>query len=131
MTALLKKSRRLAVLAAACLALCALSTSCGRPESLVVVSVTGLDPALTELRVTMTLDGVMARNGQPTPEDPDASSFSVYKDMQRFGIDVPVGTQKLGVHIDGLNTARVVVRTGSGQLDLTQRKDLDVALVAP
>ena len=102
--------------------------SCGRPDTLVLVNVTGLEPEIKELRVTMTLDGVAARNGQPTPDDPDAMSFSIYKDMQRFGIDVPMGTSKLGVKVDGLNTYRVAVRTGSNMIDLAQQKDLDVML---
>jgi hypothetical protein len=105
--------------------------SCGRPDSLVLVNVTGLDPTVRELLVTMTLDGTMAKNGQLTAEDPSATSFTVYKDMQHFGIDVPTGTKRLGVKIDGLNVARVVVRTGNGELELAQRKDLDVALHAP
>lgn len=106
-----------------------LGAGCGRPDTLVLVNVSGLETEIRELRVTMTLDGVAAKNGQPTSEDPDAMSFAIYKDMQRFGIDVPMGTQKLGVNIDGLNTFRVVVRTGSGMLDLAQRKDLDVVLL--
>lgn len=126
-----KKLTRQLAFAALALGL-ALGAGCGRPETLVLVNVTGLDDTtIRELRVTMTLDGVAAKNGQPTAEDPDAMSFAVYKDMQRFGIDVPTGTQKLGVNIDALNSFRVAVRTGSGMVDLTQRKDLDVALHTP
>jgi hypothetical protein len=105
-----------------------LATGCGRSASLVIVSVSGLEPAITELRVTMTLDGTPAKNQQPTADDPDASSFSVFKNMQSFGIQVPAGSQTLGVNIDGLNTSRAVVRTGSGTLDVSQQQDLAVAI---
>lgn len=115
----------LALVLAVCL------SACGRPDTLVIVTVQGLEPSITELLITLTLDGVPARNAQPTPDDPDSASFSVYKDRQRFGIDVPSSTQTLGIDLRGLNTSRVVVKRGSAQLDLGQSKDLEVTLYTP
>ena len=130
MKALLTTVRRLACLSLAASAL--FFAGCGRPDGLVVVNVTGIDTAVRELYVTMTLDGQKAKNSQPTPDDDkDGLSFSVYQNMQQFGIDVPSGTRVLGVDVNGLNTARVVVATGTGSLDVTQSQDLDIALHTP
>jgi hypothetical protein len=104
---------------------------CGRADNLVLVSVQGLDSSITELLVTMKLDGVQAKNQVLSPDDPDMSSFTVYKNMQEFGVEVPTGTQTLGMTINGLNTSRVVVKTGDGTLDLSKSKNLDVTLHLP
>ncbi len=105
--------------------------SCGRPANLVMVNVAGLEPSITELHVQLTLDGTKARNLQPSDADPDAYSFAVYKEMYRFGIEIPSGTQQLGVHIDGLNTNRVIIKVADGQLNLNQQQDLNVSLRLP
>ncbi len=109
-------------------ALLALAASCGTPDNLVVVNVSGLEPAIAELRVTLTLDGATARNPMPPAENPDTTSFAVYKDMRRFGVEVPVGTKQLGISVEGLSTARVAVRTGSATVDLSQRHDATITL---
>lgn len=104
---------------------------CGRPDNLVVVSVTGLETGITELHVTMTLDSVPAKNAQPSADDPDLNSFSVFQDMQRFGVEVPTGVQTLALSVSALNTSRVVVKSATGQLDLRQGKELSLALHLP
>lgn len=108
--------------------LCGMSPGCGTPDNLVIVNVGGLEPAITELRVTLTLDGAMARNSMPSQDNPDTTSFAVYKDMRRFGVEVPVGTRQLGISVEGLSTARVAVRTGSVTVDLSQRRDTTITL---
>lgn len=109
----------------------AVDAGCGRPDNLVVVSVTGLETGITELHVTMTLDSVPAKNAQPSPDDPDINSFSVFQDMQRFGVEVPTGVQTLALSVSALNTSRVVVKSATGQLDLRQSKELSLALHLP
>lgn len=121
---------RLALLGSILVCLGLGSAGCGRSD-LVLVSVGGIEPAITELHVTMSLDGVMARNAQPTADDPDAYSFAVYKDMQRFGVEVPVDTRILSLRIDGINTLRSVLKIGSAELDLSQRRELTVVLQLP
>jgi hypothetical protein len=111
------------------LGLVGLGADCGTPENLVVVNISGLEPAITELRVTLTLDGATARNPMPPVDNPDTTSFAVYKDMRRFGVEVPVGTKQLGISVEGLSTARVAVRTGSATVDLSQKRDTSIALV--
>lgn len=101
---------------------------CGRPDDLVVVSVDGLTSAITELHVTMTLDGVQAKNSQPSADDPDVNSFSVFQDMSHFGVQVPAGVQTLALSVSALNTSRVTVKSATGQLDLRQTKDLQLKL---
>ena len=101
---------------------------CGRPDDLVVVSVDGLTSAITELHVTMTLDGVQAKNSQPSADDPDINSFSVFQDMSHFGVEVPAGVQTLALSVSALNTSRVTVKSATGQLDLRQTKDLQLKL---
>src|SRR5258708_4642769 len=101
---------------------------CGRDENLVLISVDGLDPAITELSIAMPLDGSSAHNLQPTADDPNPNSFSVYKDMRSFGIEIPPGTQTLGIDIKGLTASRAVEKAGSGQLTLSQSKDLNITL---
>lgn len=117
-------------LALAGLALAAISglPGCGTPDNLVLVNVTGLETAITELRVSLTLDGAAARNTMPPSENPDTTSFAVYKDMRRFGVEVPMGTRQLGISVEGLNTARIAVKTGSATVDLTQRRDAAIML---
>lgn len=104
------------------------ATGCGTPDNLVVVNVSGLEPAITELRVTLTLDGTMAKNPMPPSDNPDITSFAVYKDMRRFGVEVPAGTKQLGINVEGLSTARVALRTGSTTVDLAQRRDAAITL---
>lgn len=116
-----------AVLLALAVALGALP-ACGTPDNLVLVNVSGLESAITELRVSLTLDGAAARNTMPSADNPDTTSFAVYKDMRRFGVEVPAGTKQLGISVEGLNTARVAVKTGSTTVDLTQRHDASIAL---
>lgn len=120
---------RAGVLAAAVLG--ASLAGCGLPDDLVVVHVNGLETAITELRVTLTLDGATAKNSMPTADSPDTGSFAVYKDMRRFGVQVPGGTRTLGVTVEGLNTARVTVRVGSASVDLSQTHDATVAIERP
>lgn len=120
---------RAGVLAAAVLG--ASLAGCGLPDDLVVVHVNGLETAITELRVTLTLDGATAKNSMPTVDSPDTGSFAVYKDMRRFGVQVPGGTRTLGVTVEGLNTARVTVRVGSASVDLSQTHDATVAIERP
>ena len=103
-------------------------SACGTPENLVLVNVAGLESTITELRVSLTLDGAAARNPMPAAENPDSTSFAVYKDMRRFGVEVPSGTKQLGISVEGLNTARVAVKTGSTTVDLTQRRDATITL---
>jgi hypothetical protein len=117
---------RLRVLALGLVAL--LVASCGLPEDLVVVQVSGLEPAITELRVTITLDMIAAKNLHPVSEVPDPNSFTVYQDMQRFGIQIPAGTSTLGVSIEGLNTAREVRKRGNGTINLAQGQEMRVTL---
>lgn len=101
---------------------------CGTPENLVIVNVSGLETTITELRVSLTLDGAAARNSMPGSDNPDTTSFAVYKDMRRFGVEVPSGTRQLGINIEGLSTARVALKTGSATIDLTQRRDATITL---
>ncbi len=105
--------------------------SCGgRPANMVIVEVSGLQPRITELYVTMQLDDVAAKNSRPIPESGN-DGFVVYQQMERFGIEVPDNTQRISVDIKGYDTARSVVRQGSGSIQLSQSRDLSVELVAP
>lgn len=122
---LLKALPRLGALA---IVLVAFLASCGLPEDLVVVQVSGLDSAITELRVTITLDGINAKNQKPTPEISDVNTFTVYQDKQRFGIQIPAGTSTLGVNIEGLNTAREILKRGMGMINLAQGQEMRVTL---
>lgn len=115
-------------MAALSLWLLGLLPACGTPDNLVLVNVAGLESAITELRVSLTLDGAAARNPMPAADNPDSTSFAVYKDMRRFGVEVPTGTVQLGISVEGLNTARVAVKTGSTTVDLTQRRDATITL---
>lgn len=110
------------------LLLAGLLPGCGTPDNLVLVSITGLEPTITELRVSLTLDGAAARNPMPAADNPDTTSFAVYKDMRRFGVEVPPGTKQLGISVEGLNTARVAVKTGSATVDLSQRREAAITL---
>jgi len=114
--------------ALACVLALGASSGCGAPDNLVLVNISGLESAITELRVSLTLDGAAARNPMPSADNPDTTSFAVYKDMRRFGVEVPAGTKQLGISVEGLNTARVAVKTGSTTVDLTQRHDASIAL---
>lgn len=106
------------------LAVTAAGGGCGRPDDLVLVTVEGLEATITELHVTMTLDGVQAKNSQPSADDPDINSFSVFQDMTHFGVEVPAGVQTLALSVSALNTSRVTVKSATGQLDLRQTKDI-------
>lgn len=114
--------------ALACVLALGASSGCGTPDNLVLVNVSGLESAITELRVSLTIDGAAARNPMPSTDNPDTTSFAVYKDMRRFGVEVPAGTKQLGISVEGLNTARVAVKTGSTTVDSTQRHDASIAL---
>lgn len=107
-----------------------LLSACGGQQNLVVVNVVGLVPEIKELYVTMQLDGVQAKNTRPLPESGD-SAFVVYDQMQRFGIEVPIGTGVLALDIKGHNTTREVVRSGTGMLNLTVSHELSVVLTGP
>jgi hypothetical protein len=108
-----------------------LLSSCGGSSGdLVIVQVSGLASTITELYVTMQLDGTTARNTNPQHGASDMAFF-VYDDMQRFGVQVPDGTQVLSLNIIGYDTSLVVVRMGSGMLSLAQGKELDITLAAP
>ena len=120
-------SRRLAVLL---LSLLGPMAGCGRSDSLVVVHVAGLVPTITELYVTMKLDGTTAKNTQPLPES-GTDAFVVHQQMERFGIQVPTGSSSLALSIKGFDTNRVVVRTGEVTWSLAQGQDVDVTLVVP
>ena len=104
------------------------SLGCGGPDNLVIVNISGLEPAITELRVTLTLDGTTAKNPMPPADNPDVTSFAVYKDMRRFGVEFPAGTKQLGINVEGLSTARVALRTGSATVDLAQRREAAITL---
>ena len=125
--------RRLAsfrrLLSVAALVFCA--SSCGgRPANLVVVQVSGLLPRITELYVTMQLDDIAAKNSRPVPES-GSDGFVVYQQMERFAVEVPDNTQRITIDIKGFDTARSVVRQGTGSLSLSQSHDLSIELVAP
>lgn len=102
----------------------------GRPANLVVVSVSGLLPRITELYVTMQLDDVPALNSKPMAES-GTSAFVVYQQMERFGISIPDNTRRLTIDVKGFDTAREIVRQAQGSLDLSQSHDLSIELVAP
>ena len=112
------------------LAALVLASSCGVPDGLVTVRVNGLIKDITALYVTIQLDGVMAKNTKPQSNLGD-TTFVVYDEMQRFGVQVPSGTQSLGVSVIGYNTSLVALRMGTGSLDVTQGKELDITLQAP
>lgn len=105
-------------------------SACGNQQNLVIVNVSGLVAEVKELYVTMLLDGSPAKNTRPLPESGD-SAFVVYDQMQRFGIEVPIGTGTLSLDIKGHNTTREVVRSGTGMLNLTVARELSVVLSAP
>lgn len=90
----------------------------------------GLQRVLTELYVTMTLDGTAAKNTQPLPES-GADAFVVHQQMERFGIQVPTGSSSLALSIKGFDTNRAIVRTGDVTWSLAQGQDVDVTLVVP
>ena len=117
------------LLAASLLALCCASCG-GRPANMVIVSVSGLLPRITELYVTMKLDDTAAKNSRPVPES-GSDGFVVYQQMERFAIEVPDNTQQLSIDVKGFDTTRSVVRQGSGSLTLSQSHDLSIELVAP
>jgi hypothetical protein len=102
----------------------------GRPANLVVVSVSGLLPRITELYVTMQLDDVPALNSKPMAES-GTSAFVVYQQMERFGISIPDNTRRLTIDVKGFDTAREIVRQAQGSLDLSHSHDLSIELVAP
>ena len=102
----------------------------GRPQNMVIVQVSGLLPRITELYVTMKLDGVPAKNSMPVPET-GTSAFIVYQQMERFGISIPDNTRRLTIDVKGFDTAREIVRQAQGSLDLSQSHDLSIELVAP
>jgi len=89
-----------------------------------------LQRVLTELYVTMQLDGTAAKNTQPLPES-GTDAFVVHQQMERFGIQVPMGSSSLALSIKGFDTNRVVVRTGEVTWSLAQGQDVDVTLVVP
>ena len=103
------------------------ATSCGAPSGLVVVRVNGLVKEITALYVTIKLDGVDAKNSQPQSGLGDMT-FVVYDEMQRFGVQVPSGTQSLSLNVIGYNTNLVALRTGSATLELTQGSEVEVTL---
>lgn len=106
-------------------------TGCGgRPDNLVIVEVSGLLPRITELYVTMKLDDVAAKNTMPISES-GTSAFVVYQQMERFGIEVPVNTQRLEVDIKGFDTSRETVRQGQGSIELSKSHDLSIELLSP
>lgn len=107
-----------------------LASSCGAPEGLVTVRVNGLIKDITALYVTIQLDGVAAKNTKPQTNLGD-TTFVVYDEMQRFGVQVPAGTQSLGVSITGYNTNLVALRAGTGSIDLAQGRELDITLQMP
>ena len=115
-------------LRALALGLAAFVASCGLPEDLVVVQVSGIESAITELRVSITLDMIVAKNQRPSADITDPNVFTVYEDKQRFGIQIPAGTSTLGVSIEGLNTAREVLKRGSGMINLAQGQEMRVTL---
>ena len=102
----------------------------GCPQNMVIIQVSGLLPRITELYVTMKLDGVPDKNSMPVPES-GTSAFIVYQQMERFGIEVPDNTQRIELDVKGFDPARDTVRQGQGSLDLTQSRDLSIELVAP
>lgn len=117
------------LLAASLLALGVASCG-GRPDNMVIVAVSGLLPRITELYVTMQLDDIAAKNSRPVPES-GSDGFVVYQQMERFAVEVPDNTQRITIDIKGFDTARSVVRQGTGSLSLSQSHDLSIELVAP
>jgi hypothetical protein len=108
-----------------------LVASCGGyPDGVVVVRVSGLVPNITELSVTMQLDGTNATNTRPSP-GVNSMTFLVTDDMSRFGIQVPAGTQSIGLKVIGYDTDLVVIRMGTTTLDVTQGKDFAITLAGP
>ena len=106
------------LLAASLLALGVASCG-GRPDNMVIVAVSGLLPRITELYVTMQLDDIAAKNSRPVPES-GSDGFVVYQQMERFAVEVPDNTQRITIDIKGFDTARSVVRQGTGSLSLSQ-----------
>lgn len=104
-----------------------LLAACGPSSNLVVVNVQGLVGGITELYVTMQLDGVPARNSRPVAESGDGG-FVVYKGMERFGIEVPPGTGTLSLDVKGFGTTREIVRSGSASLNLAAGHELTIQL---
>lgn len=117
------------LLAASLLALGVASCG-GRPDNMVIVAVSGLLPRITELYVTMQIDDIAAKNSRPVPES-GSDGFVVYQQMERFAVEVPDNTQRITIDIKGFDTARSVVRQGTGSLSLSQSHDLSIELVAP
>ena len=78
-----------------------LFTACGTPDNLVLVNISGLESAITELRVSLTWTARRRGNTMPSADNPDTTSFAVYKDMRRFGVEVPAGTKQLGISVEG------------------------------
>ena len=109
------------------LAALVLASSCGLPDGLVTVRVNGLVKEVTALYVMIQLDGVAAKNTKAQANLGDRT-FVVYDEMQRFGVQVPSGTQTLDVSIVGYNPYLVPLRMGTGSLDVTQNKDLEITL---
>jgi hypothetical protein len=106
-----------------------LLASCGGyPSGLVIVRVSGLVSSITELLVTLQLDGVPAKNSRAPAGAADPGSFLIHDDMQRFGVQVPPETTSLTITIVGHNTALETVRTGSATLDLSQGSEVEVPL---
>lgn len=120
---LLGKVRGLLVVGLMLLASCG-----GYPSGLVIVRVSGLLSSITELLVTMQLDGVPAKNTRAPAGAADPSSFLVYEGMERFGVQVPAGTSSLTITIVGHNTALENVRMGSATLDLSLGSEVEVPL---
>ncbi len=111
------------------LAALVLASSCGLPDGLVTVRVNGLVKEVTALYVMIQLDGVAAKNTKPQTNLEDRT-FVVYDEMQRFGVQVPSGTQSLAVSITGYDPYLVALRTGTGSIDVTLGKELEITLQA-
>lgn len=108
----------------------ALVAACGSSEGqLVEVKVSGLDRTITQLNVTLRLDGVAATPSRPSKCSDTVGVFEVCEEMNRFGIEVPTGTQNLDVAVDGVGTDKQVLKHGVGGLNLLLgSRSLDVRL---
>lgn len=111
--------RRLAgILRAAAPLVLALAAACGSGDTMVIVQVSGLDTTITQLNVTIQLDGALASPSKPSGCSDSRGVFEVCEQKERFGIDIPTGTQRLDLTVDAVDTNRQPRKRGQGSLDL-------------
>ena len=106
------------LLRAAAPLLLAVVAACGGGDTLVVVQVSGLDTTITQLNVTIQLDGALASPSKGSGCSDSRGVFEVCEQKERFGIDIPMGTQRLDLTVDAVDTNRQPRKRGQGSLDL-------------